>query len=457
MNFTLIWEEALQNLEKQFKNTDSFFVFDTYIRFLKPQQEGNNTFYLLASDDIQKEMINERFFDVIKESVDNIINERYGTGYEIDLYIQTSKEVEKNIKREDDYSEKNMILNPYYTFENFIVGDSNRFAHAASMAVVDNPGTTYNPLFIYGGVGLGKTHLIQAIGNSILKKNPSAKIIYTTTESFINELIETIRRKTQEQFKRKYRSVDLFMMDDIQFIARSDSAKEELFHTFNTLHQAGKQIVISSDKPPAEIPNLEERLLSRFRWGILAKIDKPDYETRVAIRREKLPYIKQITHTDFDVDDEVLHYIASKNDANIRDLEGALKKVILQALLYSSDKNIKTIDISITEEALSDFFNDSSKKAITPKYIINTVCGYFDLSEDEITGKKKNKEVALPRQICMFFLRKECNIGFKAIGDMLGGRDHSTVMHACDKIKDHISTDIDIKNIVNDIEQRIRE
>ena len=260
MNFTLIWEEALQNLEKQFKNTDSFFVFDTYIRFLKPQQEGNNTFYLLASDDIQKEMINERFFDVIKESVDNIINERYGTGYEIDLYIQTSKEVEKNIKREDDYSEKNMILNPYYTFENFIVGDSNRFAHAASMAVVDNPGTTYNPLFIYGGVGL-----------------PSAKIIYTTTESFINELIETIRRKTQEQFKRKYRSVDLFMMDDIQFIARSDSAKEELFHTFNTLHQAGKQIVISSDKPPAEIPNLEERLLSRFRWGILAKIDKPDY------------------------------------------------------------------------------------------------------------------------------------------------------------------------------------
>ena len=210
MNFTLIWEEALQNLEKQFKNTDSFFVFDTYIRFLKPQQEGNNTFYLLASDDIQKEMINERFFDVIKESVDNIINERYGTGYEIDLYIQTSKEVEKNIKREDDYSEKNMILNPYYTFENFIVGDSNRFAHAASMAVVDNPGTTYNPLFIYGGVGLGKTHLIQAIGNSILKKNPSAKIIYTTTESFINELIETIRRKTQEQFKRKYRSILFF-------------------------------------------------------------------------------------------------------------------------------------------------------------------------------------------------------------------------------------------------------
>lgn len=456
MNFTVIWEDALGELESFFKKSGNSHVFDTYIKALKPQYEDSGTYYFSITDEYQKTMVQERFIDTIIDAINKALFKSTGSVSNCSVLVYTAAEFE-NMSPKKEELPRSMQLNPDYTFESFVVGDSNKFAHAACRAVVDNPGTTYNPLFIYGGVGLGKTHLMQAIGNSMLAQNPDTRIIYTTTETFVSELIEAIRRNNTEQFKRKYRSADLFMMDDIQFISKTTSAKEELFHTFNTLHQAGKQIVISSDKPPADIPNLEERLLSRFRWGILAKIDKPDYETRVAILREKLPYIRQITNSNMDVDDEVLHYIASKNDSNIRDLEGALKKVILHAMLYNADKPIKSINMNITEEALADFFVEPSSKAITPRYIISSVCNYFDISEDDLTGKKKNKEIAAPRQICMYFLREITDLGFKAIGDLLGGRDHSTVMHACDKIKKQYENNTEIKNIVNDIKQKIME
>ncbi|MBR2223491.1 MAG: chromosomal replication initiator protein DnaA [Christensenellaceae bacterium] len=456
MNLTVIWEDVLARLEKNFENTVLELSFNTYIKTLKPMFEEDLTIYLCAGDETHKDMVQQRFLPILAETFSKAISDATGIEENYAVVIDTTSELELIAPKKESMPGV-LHLNPAYTFESFVVGDSNKFAHAASRAVADDPGHTYNPLFIYGGVGLGKTHLMQAIGNSMLEKNPNTKIIYITTESFVSELIEAIRRNNQEAFKRKYRNADLFMMDDIQFISRTTSAKEELFHTFNTLHQAGKQIVISSDKPPEEIPNLEERIVSRLRWGIMAKIDNPDYETRVAILREKLPYIKQITGSTLDVDDEVLHYIASKNDSNIRDLEGALKKVILQAKLINLDKPIKSIDMNITESALSDFFVEPSTKSITPRYIISLVCRYFDITESDVIGKKKNKEIALPRQIAMYFLRDITDLGYKAIGDQLGGRDHSTVMHACEKIKTQYDSSMEMKNLINDIRQKIFE
>lgn len=453
MNPNMIWEDTLLRLESFFKENGNGFVFDTYIKSLKVQHIDENNCYILTSDGVQREMIRTRFKDRIKTALDESISKATGKISDCEIVIVTENEFQE--RKMEIESKGDLNLNPAYTFDNFVVGNSNSLTHAACRAVVDMPGVAYNPLFIYGGVGLGKTHLMQAIGNSMLAKNPNTRIIYTTTENFVGELVEAIRKQEQEQFKRKYRNCDLFMLDDIQFISRITSAKEELFHTFNSLHQAGKQIVISSDKSPEDIPNLEERLLSRFKWGLLTKIDKPDYETRVAILREKLPYIRSQTRTEFDIEDEVLHMIASKEDSNIRDLEGVLKNVIMQAKLYSSTKPSKMINAEMARGALADFLQDTAKKVITPKFIISTVCSYFDVSEADLVGKVRTKDLTVPRQICMYMLREECKMSYKAIGAAMGGKDHSTVMHNCSKIEEEVKTRKETQNLVNDIKDKL--
>ncbi|MBI2099573.1 chromosomal replication initiator protein DnaA [Candidatus Uhrbacteria bacterium] len=330
-----------------------------------------------------------------------------------------------------------------YTFENYIVGKGNELAHAAAQAVADNPGQKYNPLFIYGGVGLGKTHLIQAIGNRLLQKNPHAKVLYITSEQFTNDFVNAMRSGSGKEFKERYRNVDILLIDDVQFISGKEGTKEELFHTFNTLHHAGRQVVFTSDRPPKEI-GAEERLKSRFEWGATVDISIPDLETRIAILSHKCGE-KQIN-----ISTEILHFIASALQSNVRELEGALNKIIANYQLRNTPISLET-----TKALLSGFANNSGKKSLTPKFLIEAVTNYYDLSIDDIIGKSREQKLAFPRQIIMFLLREELEVSYPSIGKEIGGRDHTTAMHAYNKIKFEIENDERVKRDVEIIKQRL--
>ena len=297
---------------------------------------------------------------------------------------------------------------------------------------------------------------LHAIGNHVAAQNPHAQVIYITSEAFRNEFIEAIRNESNEKFRNKFRNADVLLIDDVQFISKGTGTQEELFHTFNTLYEAQKQIVLSSDKHPSELPKLEERLLSRFQWGLLADIGMPDFETRVAILKSKAPMIKALTKCDLDIDESVIHYIASKDATNIRDLEGALKKVIAHAKLESIGNPTLLIDLELAQNALHDFFNNTAK-AITPKIIIKNVCEYFDITETDLLSGKRSKEIAYPRQITMYLMRYLLNLAFPKIGELLGGRHYSTVIFANDKISELSKTDHELKNILSNIIHRIKE
>lgn len=458
-SFTVLWELALAKLERFYTQNNNYVGFNTYIKILSPEFEEQGKYYFKVANDYYKEQLNQRFIWKIAEALSSAAQEVTGKPTEAEVVILTMKEMDEFLvrARESRSQSSNISLNPNYTFDTFVVGNSNKLANAASRAVAASPGSAYNPLFIYGGVGLGKTHLMHAIGNSILEKNPKAQIIYITSESFTNEFIEAIQKKSNEKFRNKFRRVDVLMIDDIQFISKATGTQEELFHTFNTLYESGKQIILSSDKPPSEIPKLEERLLSRFQWGLLTDIALPDYETRVAILKNKAPLIKEQTRCNMEIDDTVMHYIASKEDTNIRDLEGALKKVIACAQLFSMEKPIEVIDLPIATQALTDFFCEPVAKAITPKAVLRTVSEYYDIPEEDLLGKKKNRSIAFPRQITMYLLRQLTDLTYPQIGEFLGGRDHSTVMHADDKISGLTKADPEVQSAVNDIIQKIRE
>jgi len=327
-----------------------------------------------------------------------------------------------------------LMLNPKYTFDTFVVGSSNRFAHAASLAVAELPSDAYNPLFLYGGVGLGKTHLMHAIGHHIMQHNPGTRIMYITSESFTNQLIDAIARKSNQEFRDRFRTVDVLMVDDIQFIAGKTATQEEFFHTFNELHNAGKQIIICSDRPPKDIATLEERLRSRFEWGLIADIQKPDYETRIAILQKKA----QLEHID--VSDEVLHYIAEKIESNIRELEGSLTRVNAMAMLSGSP-----LTLEVAREALDHILPAAQVKTVTPEGIIKTVTEYYKVTEADIVSQKRNREVARARQVAMYLIRELTQMSTTRIGDMFGGRDHSTVMYACEKIQEMEQKDAALK------------
>lgn len=343
----------------------------------------------------------------------------------------------------------NIKLNPKYTFATFIVGKNNELAHAASLAVVKSPGNTYNPLFIYGGVGLGKTHLMHAIGNKLSESNPDSKICYTTCESFTNDYMNAIRSasenpKSLEEFNNKYRSLDLFLIDDIQFLSGKERTEEAFFNIFNDLQQNGKQIIISSDRPPKAIPGIEQRLISRFEWGMIADISTPDFETKLAIIDEKLK------EKDFSLNSDVKEYLANAILNNIRELEGILNKITAISQLQN-----RVLDLNEIKQITSQIMINTQKNSLTPKNIIKKVAEYFDISIEDIIGPCRKKNLTEPRQIIMYLIRDELKLSFPVIGQELGGRDHTTVIHACDKIINEIKINDKIRQDVNILKQKI--
>lgn len=336
------------------------------------------------------------------------------------------------------------VLNPKYSFQSFVVGKANELAHAAAMSVAATPGTSYNPLYIYGGSGLGKTHLLQAIGQHILSNNPNARVTYASCERFTNDFIHSVRNGRAKEFKDSYRNSDVLLIDDIQFLAGKESTQEEFFHTFNELHQANKQVVITSDRSPKDIQGLESRLRTRFEWGMITDISAPDYETRVAILEQK------IREKQASLSNEILRIIAGTVQLNVRELEGALNKIIA----YHQFKNTQATTDSV-QHLLQSFVSSAPKRTMTPKKLIEYVVAYYDLTMDEMLGKSREQRLAFPRQIAMYLLREEAKCSFPAIGTHMGGRDHTTAMHAVSKIGDLLKTNEQLKRDISSLRERI--
>lgn len=335
-------------------------------------------------------------------------------------------------------------LNPKYTFDTYVVGGGNELAAAAAHAVAEKPGTKYNPLFIYGGVGLGKTHVLQATGNAMITKRPGTRVLYVTSEKFSNDFINAVKNGRAKQFKDNYRNVDLLLIDDIQFLTGKERTQEEFFHTFNALHEGNKQIVLTSDRPPKQIPALEHRLVSRFEWGMIADISSPDFETRIAILETKCK------ERNYDLDPEIIKHIANTVQSNVRELEGALNKIIA----FHQFKNIKP-SLETAKSLLSSFGAIHSKKSVTPKNVMDAVTTYFDVSIQDMHGPSREKRLAFPRQIIMYLMREDTGISFPNIGKELGNRDHSTAMHACDKIRRLLESDTKLRQDLELIRQRM--
>ena len=423
--------------------------YTTWIKSLEIQSVNDNKIVLVALSEIQKDAIESRLFDLVVNTFNFITNKTC----EITIVVKSEEKDKEYLQEENNQdftaseSYSNSFLNPKYTFDTFVIGNNNKFAQAAAYAVAEAPATAYNPLFIYGGVGLGKTHLMHAIGNQILKNNPNTKILYVTSEQFINELVNSIKDANfkNELFRNKYRNIDVLLIDDIQFIAGKKMGQEEFFHTFNTLYQSGKQIIISCDKPPRDIPLLEERLKSRFEWGILADISMPDYETRLAILRKKVQLENII------IEDYILSVIATKIDTNIRELEGALNKIVAYASLTHSQ-----ITIEMAEKAINDIVLQK-EKIISADYIQEIVAKYFNIDKKDLISTKKSNDIAYPRQIAMYLCRTIGQMSFPKIGSEFGNRDHTTVMHAFNKIEKEVKENTNTKLIVDSVKNIIRE
>lgn len=383
------------------------------------------------------------------------VAEAMGEEYEIKIITEEAAAKEKPFvpQQKKPFIPKNTEdqktnLNPKYTFDTFVIGSNNRFAHAASVAVAESPGKEYNPLFLYGGVGLGKTHLMHSVAHYILQKDPSKKVLYVTSEVFTNELIDSIRNgnnTSMTKFREKYRNIDVLLIDDVQFIIGKESTQEEFFHTFNALHSANKQIIISSDRPPKDMETLEARLQSRFEWGLIADISSPDYETRMAILRKK----EEID--GYNIDDEVIRYIATNIKSNIRELEGALNKLVALSNLEKRE-----INISMAEEVLKDIISPNSKREVTPQVILDVVAEHYGISSGDIIGGKRNAEIVVPRQIVMYLCREITDTSYKAIGILLGNRDHSTIISGDNKIREKLqSNDMTLKNNIETIRKKL--
>lgn len=416
--------------------------FDNYIRETRAVSIENNTLILEAQSEVIANTLKMFYTTPIAQAV-NTCN---GTSLAIEITspcVVAEAAGNERIKAEGGGS---FSLNSKYTFETFVIGKSNDFAYAAAKAVADNPAKAYNPLFIYGGVGLGKTHLMHAIGQRIIEKRPLAKISYITSETFTNELIQSIQSNRNAQFRDKYRNVDVLMVDDIQFIAGKESTQEEFFHTFNALRDYDRQIIITSDKPPKDIPTLEERLRTRFEWGLIANIQPPDLETRIAILRNKA---KMET---LDVDSDVLSFIAEKVNSNIRELEGSLNRVIAYSVLTKQE-----ISLKLAETALKDILPDGGKMKITPELIQQIVADYFSIDVKDLIGKRKDKKVVFPRHISMYLIRTMTDLSLSDIGGCFGGRDHTTVINAYDKISSELQMKPDLAVKLEDIMKRIEK
>ncbi len=438
-NLNELWNRAKGLLKEE--TTD--IAYTTWINTLELKSINDNIVVLLAFNTFQKDTIESRYMDLITNTFNYLTNKNCKVIIQLESDNLNENYNNSNFNNQNNFNHKLFAssgLKKEYTFNTFVVGDNNKFAQAAAMGVAENPGSTkYNPLFLYGGVGLGKTHLMHAIGNQILSSNPSAKVLYITSETFTNQLVNALKDQTTEKFREKYRNIDVLLIDDIQFISNKRSTQEEFFHTFNTLYDAGKQIVISSDKPPKDIELLEERLQSRFEWGVTADISNPDYETRLAILRKKTQLDNII------IDDEILAQIADKVDTNIRELEGTLNKIVATASLTNSP-----ITMEMAQKAIDDMVSQK-QKVISSSYIQEVVAKYFNISVNDLKGQKRSNDVTFPRQIAMYLCRNTAQMSMPQIGKDFGGRDHSTVMHSCEKIEKEIKSNSNTKLIVESV------
>ena len=444
-----IWDKVLEIAQERISNTSyQTFIKDTQLYSLK-----NDEAIILVSLPFNASWLNQRYSEIMQAIIYDVI------GYEVKPHfisedelasynnVNTQEVQEPQVQHSsiDDKTWGKEQFNMHNTFDTFVIGPGNRFPHAASLAVAEAPAEAYNPLFIYGGVGLGKTHLMHAIGQHVLSNKPNAKVIYTSSEKFTNEFIKSIRDNETEAFREKYRKIDVLLIDDIQFIQNKEQTQEEFFHTFNELHQNNKQIVISSDRPPKEIAKLEDRLRSRFEWGLIVDITPPDYETRMAILQKK------IEEENLDIPPEALNYIANQIQSNIRELEGALTRLLAYSKLQG-----KPITTELTAEALKDIIQSPKSKKITIQDIQKIVGQYYSVRIEDFSAKKRTKSIAYPRQIAMYLSRELTDFSLPKIGEEFGGRDHTTVIHAHEKIANDIKSDPTFKQEVENLEKEIR-
>ncbi len=443
------WNEIKETMRREYNIND--ISFNTWIAPLEEHCVIDNVVYIVISND------NANAFTYITKKYKTFfqvtISEMFNTAYEVTFILE--KDIPSLMNGSElppqkpvyNINYENANLNPKYKFDTFVVGSNNKFAHSASLAVAESPGEAYNPLYLYGGAGLGKTHLMHSIGHFVLEQNSEMKVLYVTSEEFTNEVIESIRSgnaAAMTKLREKYRTVDVLMVDDVQFIIGKESTQEEFFHTFNVLHSAGKQIILSSDKPPKEMETLEERFRSRFEWGLIADIQPPDYETRMAILR------KNAESCDLLIDEEIIKYISTNIKSNIRELEGAFNKIIAFSKLNKVNPSL-----SLAEEALKDIISPDKPKEVTPKLIINIVSEHFGVKADDITSKKRNSEFVLPRQIVMYLCRELTDTSFANIGKLLGKKDHTTIIHGVNKIADEILNNDELKGKIEIIKKKI--
>jgi len=431
-----IWKKVLKDLSQEI----SAVSFDSWIKPIEPVTINDTRIVLKVPFAVNKNMIMTKYFSLIESCLESVTSHKF----DIDVVVDE----ESSARQEIDHITTENTLNPKYTFSSFVVGNNNNLAYVASLAVAERPAKTYNPLFLYGGSGLGKTHLMQAIGNYFIENYPKKRVLYTTSEKFTYELVTAIREKTNQAFRNKYRNVDLLLIDDVQFLANRELAQEEFFHTFNALYEMDKQIVLTSDRLPSEIPQLEERLVTRFNSGLLADVQPPDYETRMAILKNK------IQSEYLSVDDEIMEFIADSIKSNVRDLEGAVKRI----LVYAGIKRTNEISMELATEALRDILSVQPGRVITSKVIIEEVEKYYGLSKGSLVSKKRSADIALPRQIAMYICREILDDpSFPKIGDAFGGRDHTTVLHNVRKIANDMETDAEVARSVKEIISNIKK
>lgn len=437
------WDLIKDTIRNEYELSD--ISYNTWVKPLIFHSEIDNIVTIMIPSDQAHSLkyISSKYKSYFQVTISEMMNNTYDISFvlEKDAGEETSSSGIYNIKYE------NANLTPKYRFDTFVVGGNNKFAHSASLAVAESPGEVYNPLYLYGGAGLGKTHLMHSIGHFILDNNQDMKVLYVTSEQFTNEVIESIRSGNaakMNKLREKYRTVDVLLLDDVQFIIGKESTQEEFFHTFNVLHSAGKQIILSSDKPPKEMGTLDERFRSRFEWGLLADIQPPDYETRYAILK------KNAENYNRNINEEVFQYIATNVKSNIRELEGAFNKVIAFSKLNKVD-----ITLDNVEEALKDIISPNAKRKVTPKLIIDIVAEHFNISPEDILSKRRNSEYVQPRQICMYLCRHLTEESLQSIGKSLGKKDHTTVIHGIEKISDEILKDEELNNRIENIKKKI--
>ena len=446
------WDEILQTVKRDYNISDV--AFNTWLKPLEVYDVTDNVITILVPSEqvVLINLLNKKYKLLLQVTICEL------TGIsECDVkFISPDEAPQKDVPSYDNAAPamsdierrcEDAHLNPKYIFDTFIVGNNNKFAQAAALAVAESPGDTYNPLFIYGGAGLGKTHLMHSIAHYIIEHDENSKVLYVTSEEFTNELIETIRNgnnSAMSKFREKYRNIDVLLVDDIQFIIGKESTQEEFFHTFNSLHSAKKQIIISSDKPPKDMEILEERFRSRFEWGLIADITLPDYETRMAILH------KNEEMNGYNISEDVIKYIATNIKSNIRELEGAFNKVMAGAKLEK-----KEVTLELAEQALKDIISPDEKKVITPEYIISVVAEHYGVTPADLSGNKRNSKIVMPRQVSMYLCREIISTPLKNIGKALGNRDHTTVMHGIEKIENELQNDDNLKNTIDILKKKI--